>query len=93
MGFLFDMYAWFLLFDEFGFDLSELKDEASKHIIYCAAVSSCRSKGRKIWFDSKDVNQFLQNTPTKDSTKVKETFKKSQSVIEDFNKKIGVKKK
>lgn len=94
IGFLFDMYAWFLLFDEFGIELDNLKDQASKQIMFAAALSSARNTGKKEWFNADDIVKFLEDIPARESNKVLKTFRESQTVIAEFNERIkGEKKK
>jgi hypothetical protein len=96
LGFLFDMYAWFLLFEEFGFDLSDIKQEAMRRILYTAAVSAARDQGKRVWFTADDIDRFIETVPTKESNAVITTLKNSQDVIKEFTNKVktdGVKKK
>mgnify|MGYP001822074461 CR=1 FL=1 len=94
LGFLFDMYAWFLIWDEFGIGLSELKDDAANKILYCAAVSAARAEGRKVWFTEKDVRRFIEQSTTKESNQLTQTLIKSQKVVTEFAEKAkGSKKK
>ena len=95
LGFLFDMYAWFLLFDEFGVELADLQKESAKRIVYAAAVSAARAEGRKVWVTPEQIEVCIEQSTTKESGELVKTLRDSQTVIDDFNKKInkGSKKK
>ena len=83
------MYAWFLLFDKFGVDLNDMKQESIKHIMYAAAVSAAKEQGRGVWFTPERIERFIEQSTTKESGQLVATLQSSQTVIEEFNKKIG----
>lgn len=88
LGFLFDMYAWFMLFDEFGVDIEQLKGSGAKNILYAAAVSAAKEKGRNVWFTTEDIERFIENATTKESNQVIKTLRDSQTVVQEFSEKM-----
>ena len=69
VGFNFDMYAWFLLGELKNKQIHELQqldqDEFFNGIVYTAAVSWHKDKGRHIWFTPDDVAGWLDDLPQK----------------------------
>lgn len=86
---MFDMYAWFLIFSEFGVNLEDLKDQAGKHILYTAALSAARSQGRRIWFTPERLERLLETAATRDTNRLVLTMRQSQTVIQDFADKVS----
>jgi len=82
VGFLFDMFAWFKLFDDFGFDLDKIKSDPEKNILFTAAVSAAKEKGKKVWFTPSQIQQFIKKSATEESTVVLSTLKKSQETMQ-----------
>lgn len=84
-GFSFDMLAWYLLYDEFGWDFDKIaatdRVEVMSKMVYCAAKSANYSKGKSARFTIKDVGKWMENTRTKESDRMRAVFERSMRVL------------
>ena len=101
VGFLFDMYAWFLLYKRHGVNLKHVcKDNAEAFMelmIHAAALSYCKETGRKVWFKEGDVKEWLEGMTNRDAKALAKVFAESMEVVADLaqvtEEEGGVKKK
>jgi hypothetical protein len=67
-GLLFDLYAWFLLWQVYEWDFETLgrktPDELSAGMLYTGALSWCKNEGIKVDFTKEDVEGWIDNIPT-----------------------------
>ncbi|MGV7234754.1 MAG: hypothetical protein ACQ9ET_00705 [Nitrosomonadaceae bacterium] len=95
LGFLFDMYSWFLSYEQHGITLSEngSQEEIMKSMLYNAAVSACRAKAKKEWFTADDVARFIDNARKSEADALIKKFIDSKTVLTDFAETAQVEKK
>ena len=86
-GFLFDMYAWFLLYQELGVGISEIgernPEELLTDMVYLAGVSYNRSVGKKVRFTKSDVMVWLDRMPNRDVKALGKAFQESITVVSE----------
>jgi len=95
-GLLFDLYAWFLLWQHFGWDFDTIGgkgiDELQSGMLYTGALSYNRLKGERHEFTVADVERWLDDIPVSkmkeisrvllESTKILEPLKQAGAVVE-----------
>jgi hypothetical protein len=89
-GFLFDMYAWYLLWQSHGWDFEAIRktsmDDLSVEMLYFGAVAHCKEIGKRIDFTRDDVMEW-EDKLTK--SKRKELAEVLQNSIPNFEKDGG----
>ena len=87
VGFLFDMYAWFLLFREFNINIGNIQKEGAdalmQKMLYTSALSYCKEKGMKARFTQKDVEGWIDGITNRDAKELGRVFADSMKVIAD----------
>jgi hypothetical protein len=85
-GLLFDLYAWFLLWQvyEWDFEVSGKKtpDELSTGMLYTGALSWNRLNGIKVGYTQEDVNKWIDEIPTGKMKEIGKTLMLSMQVLE-----------
>jgi hypothetical protein len=96
----FDMLAWFLLYQDFGWEFDDIgkkpPEELMAHLLVSAAKSHAVKLGKPIKIDIKKIGKILENSKTSESEKLKAVFAQSSRAIPaEIADKIGgqVKKK
>ena len=99
-GFLFSTLAWFLVWQDYGWDLEELTSKPTKElmtkIVYYAAKVANYDKGLPAKFTILEMASWLEECPTKYTDELAECYKAAMTVMPEEMKKIGdksVKKK
>jgi hypothetical protein len=81
-GFSFDMYCWcfFSEYTQLAFDEFDVlgDDKFMRKMIYCAAVSYNKSKGKRVNFNEREVQKWIDRSYTEDWNKVVAAMKKSR---------------
>lgn len=95
IGFNFDMLAWFYVYQDRGIDISQIKpSDLIGSMLYCSAKSWAVQSGRKVWFDYKDVSDWVDRMTTKEFEAIQKIFLESfKDINETFQVKPGDKKK
>ena len=77
----FDMLAWFILYDELGWDFEAIAkkptEETITRMMYAAAKSHAIKSGRRFRLTVADIVRILERSRTVDSDRLKEVFAKS----------------
>ena len=85
-GLLFDLYAWFLLWQVYEWDFEVLgkknTDELSSGMLYTGALSYNRFKGIPVDFTQDDVEKWLYDIPTGKMKEIGKTLMLSMQVLE-----------
>ena len=85
-GILFDLYAWFLLWQHFGWDFDILSkkspDELATGMLYTGAVSYNRFKGIRVAFIKQDVDKWVDEIPTGKMKEIGKVLMDSMKVLE-----------
>lgn len=85
VGFLFDMYAWFLLYQEMGTDLNDISgndpEKLMGDMIYTSAVSACKEKGRRVRFNRDKVMGWLDKMTNRDVKELGKVFNESITLL------------
>ena len=93
IGFLFDMYAWFLLFREFNINIGNIQKEGAdalmQKMLYTSALSYCKEKGMKARFTQKDVEGWIDGITNRDAKELGRVFADSMKVIADIGNVTG----
>jgi hypothetical protein len=88
-GLLFDMYAWFLLWQVYEWDFEALgkktPDELSAGMLYTGALSYCKENGIKVDFTKEDVDGWIDQIPTGKMKEIGKTLLRSMQVLENIN--------
>ena len=78
IGFLFDMYAWFLMYDTDKIDLADTgkmkPGDLIAAMIYAGAVSWSKDLGRRQWFTRTDIDRFIENVSKREFETIQATF-------------------
>lgn len=94
-GFLFSMLAWYLLYEEYGWDFDGMREkgeaELMSKMVYLAAKVANWDKGLPAMFTLADVAGWLDQCNGKDTKLVEQTFKRAMTVIPDEIKERGEK--
>ena len=95
-GLLFDLYAWHLLWQHFGWDFDEIGkksiDELHNGMLFTGAVSYNRYQGIKRKLTPKDVEKWVGDLSVGKMREISKALMDSTKVIEPM-KAAGVKKK
>lgn len=97
----FDMMAWFILYQDFGWDFEEIGRQPSEKLmtflLLSASKSYCIKSGKKFNLTLEKLVKILENSKTAESERLKIVFAQSSRAIpEEINEKMGsgsVKKK
>ena len=85
-GLLFDMYAWFLLWQVYNWDFEALgkktPDELSAGMLYTGALSYNKDKGIKVDFTREDVVKWIDDIPTGKMKEIGRVLMESMKVLD-----------
>jgi hypothetical protein len=85
-GLLFDMYAWFLLWQVYEWDFEALgkksPDELSAGMLYTGALSWCKDQGIKVDFTKEDVSKWIDDIPNGKMKEIGRVLTESMKVLE-----------
>jgi phage/plasmid-associated DNA primase len=82
IGLLFDMYAWFMFWQN-----SEDKEFNLQQFLYAAYISWSKDTGKRIRFDEDKFNQLLKFAPHFEVERINEVLTESSKHIRDINEK------
>ena len=78
IGFLFDVYAWHLLYIDSEIELQDASKmdttELLRKMLFNAARSWAKEKGKLQWFCLQDIDDMLENISRKDFDELNKTF-------------------
>lgn len=81
----FDMLAWFILYDDFGWQFEEIHkhphEELMTRLLFAAAKSHALKKGLKFCWTMPGIVKVLEKSRTVDSERLKTVFVKSSRDI------------
>lgn len=83
IGLLFDMYAWINIYNE--------GNATTEKVIYYAALSYCKEKGKRVLFTQQDINKWIQQIPKSEFDNIIKIIKESSDDMAESVK--GEKKK
>ena len=85
-GILFDLYAWFLLWEHFGWDFDLLGkrtvDELASGMLYTGSISWCKFHGLPINFTKDDVGRWMDDLSNKKMKEIGKVLTESMKVLE-----------
>lgn len=84
-GILFDLYAWFLLWQTYGWDfeaISKMNSELDAVMIYTGAVSWNKYIGKRVNFDDKDAKRWAEELTVKEMKQIGKVLMDSMKVME-----------
>ena len=90
----FDMLAWFILYDELGWDFNALQtqppEQAMTMMLYAAAKSAAVKSGGRMRHTVADIVKILEGSRTMESERLKGVFAKSAKEIPaEISEKLG----
>lgn len=89
-GMLFDLYAWFLLWQHFGWDFSMIgkkpMDELQSGMLYTGALSYDRFKGEKHEFTVEDMERWMNDLPVSKMKEISRALMESTKILEPLAK-------
>jgi len=96
-GLLFDLYAWFLLWQSYGWDFNALShknvDELSSAMLYTGALSWNRFNGIRVDFTKEEVQKWADNLSVGKMKELGRVLLESMKVMEEIKAGAGVEKK
>lgn len=85
-GLLFDLYAWFLLWQVYEWDFEALgrktADELSAGMLYTGALSWCKDNGIKVDFTKEQVAGWIDDIPTGKMKEIGKVLMESMKVLD-----------
>jgi hypothetical protein len=85
-GLLFDMYAWFLLWQVYEWDFEAIGkksiDELSAAMLYTGALSYNKDRGIKVDFTREQVQAWIDDIPTGKMKEIGRVLLESMKVLE-----------
>jgi hypothetical protein len=93
-GLLFDLYAWFLLWQVYAWDFEALSkkttDELSSGMLYTGALSWNRFHGVPVDYTKADVEAWIDDIPTGKMKEIGRVLMASMKVMEEIKAGAGV---
>ena len=89
------MLAWFMVWQDYGWDLDELTSKPPKElmskIVFNAAKVANWDKGLPADFTLKEMAGWLENCPSKYTDQLAECYQRAMTVIPEEMKQVGEK--
>ena len=86
-GFLFDTYAWYLLYREYGTDIGEVgkfdPQTLVARMIHTAAISANKEQGKRVAFTGDDVAEWVDAMTNREIKRLGEVFAQSMKVMSE----------
>lgn len=84
-GFAFDMLAWYLLYDDFGWDFEAIgkadRNELLAKMVYSAAKSANIHDGKAFRYTIQEVAGWIADTRTSEFERLRSVFEASMKMI------------
>ena len=85
-GLMFDLYAWFLLWQHFGWNFDTIGtkavDELQSGMVYTGALSYNRYKGIRKEFTIEDCEKWIDELPVRKMKEISKVLMESTKILE-----------